>query len=161
MSDDWHAMVNKFENYRQEVREGKKGKTAQFWIRYLDLMRLQHQIYTAIQTNDFDIRLNAWKEMLPLYFALNKTNYARYGTWYVQTMTEVDDCYPSLRELLNPLVFQSKHKLHIPFALQSTNEVSNLLIKMLNHLKWFLIPIFAFWFIIILTGLPLNRSARI
>lgn len=100
MSDDWRAMVNKFENYRQEVREGKKGKTAQFWIMYLDLMRLQHQIHTAIQTNDFDMRLNAWKEMLPLYFALNKTNYARYGTWYVQTMTEVDDRYPGLKELL-------------------------------------------------------------
>ena len=119
-------------------------------------MRLQHQIHTAIQTNDFDMRLNAWKEMLPLHFALNKTNYARYGTWHVQPMTEVDDCYPGLRELLNLPVFQSKHKLHIPFALQSTNEVSNLLIKMLKHLVWFLIPIFAFWFIIILSGLSLN-----
>ena len=59
MSDDWRTMVNKFENYRQEVREGKKGKTAQFWIMYLDLMRLEHQIHTVIQTNDFNIRLNA------------------------------------------------------------------------------------------------------
>ena len=146
MSDDWRAMVNKFENYRQEVREGKKGKTAQFWIMYLDLMRLQHQIHTTIQTNDFDIRLNAWKEMLPLYFALNKMNYARYGTWYVQTMTEL---------LKSPgLSVQGQTSYPIHTSIDQRGEQS-------IHPVWFLIPIFAFWFIIILSGLPLNRSAKI
>ena len=68
MSDEWRAMANKFENYRQEVRQGKKGKAAQFWIMYLDLMRVQHQIHTAIQTNDFDMRLNAWKRNAAFVF---------------------------------------------------------------------------------------------
>ena len=63
-------------------------------------MRLQHQIHTAVQTNDFDMRLDAWNKMLPIYFALNKTNYARYGTWYVQTMKEIDDRYSGLKHLL-------------------------------------------------------------
>ena len=49
-------------------------------------MRLQHQIQSAVQTNDFDMRLDAWNKMLPYYFSFNKTNYASYGTWYVQTI---------------------------------------------------------------------------
>ena len=32
-------------------------------------------------TDDFEVRLCAWKQFLPSYFALNKTNYARYGSY--------------------------------------------------------------------------------
>ena len=46
------------------------------------------------------MRLDAWDKMLPMYFAFNKTNYARYGTWYVQTMKEIDDRYLGLKPLL-------------------------------------------------------------
>ena len=62
-------------------------------------MRTQHKIHTAVQTNDFELRLQAWEEMLPFYFAFNKTNYARYGCWYVQTMKEIDLRYPGLKEM--------------------------------------------------------------
>ena len=104
-------------NYRQEVRDGKNGKTAQFWVLYLDLMRIQHQIHIAVQTNDFEMRLNAWKEILPLYFAFNKTNYARYGTWYVQTMIEIDERYPGLKELLNTTGFSVQAQTSYPIRI--------------------------------------------
>ena len=96
---DWNDFIQKYERYRQDVRDGKIGKTAQFWMIYLDLMRTQHKIHTAVQTNDFELRLQAWEEMLPFYFAFNKTNYARYGCWYVQTMKEIDLRYPGLKEM--------------------------------------------------------------
>ena len=79
----WNEFLQKYESYRQEVRDGKIGKTAQFWMIYLDIMRIQHKIHTAVQTNNFEMRMQAWDEMLPFYFAFNKTNYARYGSWYV------------------------------------------------------------------------------
>lgn len=63
---------------------------------YLNIMRIQHMIHTAVQTNNFEMRLQAWDEMLPFYFAFNKTNYAIYGLWYVQIMKEVDLRYPGL-----------------------------------------------------------------
>ena len=78
--EDTSKLFQKYEKYRDNVRERRIGKTVQFWILYLDLMRLQHQIHTTVQTNDFDMRLDAWDKMLLMYFAFNKTNYARYGT---------------------------------------------------------------------------------
>lgn len=84
----------------ETMSERKIGKTIQFWVLYLDLMRLQHQIPTAVQTNKFNMRLDAWDKTLPMYFAFNKTNYARYGTWFVQTMKEIDDRYPGVKPLL-------------------------------------------------------------
>lgn len=86
--------------FRKSASEGKIGKTAQFWILYMDLMKLQHQIHTAIQTNDFEMRLDVWEKMLPYYFAFNKTNYARYGSWYVELLRNIDTQYPGLKPLL-------------------------------------------------------------
>ena len=43
-----------YESYREQARNGSLGKTAQFWILYLDLIRMEHVIRTAVQENDFD-----------------------------------------------------------------------------------------------------------
>ena len=75
-----HEFACKYKAFRQSVKEGKLSKAPQFWMIYLDLMRNQNMIHLAIQENDFDSRLYAWQEMLPLYFATSQVNYARYGS---------------------------------------------------------------------------------
>ena len=97
---DASNLFQMYETYRKDVRQGRIGNTAKYWLMCLDLIRLQHQIHTAVQTNDFDMRLDAWNKMLPYYFAFNKTYYAKYGTWYAQTMKEIVHCYPGLKEPL-------------------------------------------------------------
>ena len=68
------------ELFKQTVRDVKLGKTQQFWLLYLDMSRNQHMIHLAVQENNFDLRLAAWKNCLSLYFATNQFNYARYGS---------------------------------------------------------------------------------
>ena len=65
-------------------------------------MRLQHQGHAAIQTNDFEMHLNAWQRVLSYYFIFNKMNYARYGPYYVQVLKEIESKYPGLKEFLFP-----------------------------------------------------------
>ena len=38
--------------------------------------------------------------ILPYYFALSKLNYVRYGTYYVETLKQIDILYPGLKPLL-------------------------------------------------------------
>ena len=75
-----------YEDCRNSVRNGKLGKTATFWLTYLDFVRMQLVIHTSIQENDFEKRVLGWKYFLPFYFALNYFNYARYGSYYVQVL---------------------------------------------------------------------------
>ena len=63
-------------------------------------MRAQHYAHTAVQENNFDLRLFAWQYFLPFYFALDKTNYARYGSFYVETMRQIEQKHPGLKHLL-------------------------------------------------------------
>lgn len=71
------TVIQQYEVFRKEVENGSLGKTAQFWMIYLNLMRMQMLALTSIQENDLDMLICAWKSFLPLYFAMNKVNYAR------------------------------------------------------------------------------------
>ena len=90
----------KYEAFRQQVKEGLLGKTAQFWVVYLNLMSYQHLTHLAIQENDFGLRLFCWKQFIPYYFALNKVNYARYGSYYTEIMQNIDILHLGLRQIM-------------------------------------------------------------
>ena len=47
------------------------------------------QIYHTVQTNDIGLRLDELKKELPFCFALNKENYARYGTISVHSLANI------------------------------------------------------------------------
>ena len=89
-----------FENYKEACRSGGLGPTAIFWMNYLDMMETQNMIHLAIQENNLEMLIYSWKLILPWYFALNKTNYARYGSVYFNNLVNIDLIYPGLRDLL-------------------------------------------------------------
>ena len=68
---------------------------------YLELMRNQNMIHIVVQENEFERRLQAWQEMLPFYFAINLVNYARYGSYYVEMLKNLDQSHPGLKALLS------------------------------------------------------------
>ena len=89
-----------YESLKESIRKGDLGYTTQYWMIYLDLMRQQHLIHTSVQENNFDLCLNAWQYFIPFYFASGKTNYARYGSFYVHQLKSIEILYPGLKELL-------------------------------------------------------------
>lgn len=73
---DEHFLKN-YEEFREFARQGALGKTAQFWLLYMDLMKYKIMAHSAIQENDIETLLYSWKAFIPMYFILNKRNYAR------------------------------------------------------------------------------------
>ena len=80
----------RYEAFKQTIRSGDLGKTPQFWMIYLDLMKQQHALHISVQENNLEQRLHAWQYFLPYYFAMNKSNYARYGSFYLRSMKSAD-----------------------------------------------------------------------
>ena len=98
--EDLATFLQRYGRFQMQVRCGSKGKTPQFWMMYLDLFRVQTFAHTAIQINDLEMFTYAWKRFVPMYFATNKVNYARYGSYYLHTLINMDTIYPGLRNLL-------------------------------------------------------------
>ena len=79
--------IDEYKEFQQRIRNGEFGKTPMLWLfLHLDLMRVQHLAHLSIQENNFEVRLKCWQYFLPLYFALNKTNYFHYGSCYVNLL---------------------------------------------------------------------------
>ena len=90
-----------YNDYLEQIRQGNFRKTAQHWLTYLDLMRMQDAIHTAVQENNFEARLYAWEYFIPFYFVFKKTNYARYGSYYIETLKAIENSYPGMNEMMN------------------------------------------------------------
>ena len=71
------SFLNNYERFRETARQGALGYTAQFWLLYMDLMKYQIMAHTAVQENDIETLIFCWKAFIPMYFILNKRNYAR------------------------------------------------------------------------------------
>ena len=97
--NEFHQLSEKYEKYKEDCRKGKLGETAKFWLTYLDLMHFQNMIRLAVQENNIDMLIDSWKYFLPWYFALNKTNYARYGSYYYNNLVNMEQLYPGLKHL--------------------------------------------------------------
>ena len=67
---------------------------------YLDMMDTQHLLHAAIKDNNFDLRLMCWKRCLPLFFSFNKQNYARYASYYVQSLELLESTHPGAKNLI-------------------------------------------------------------
>ena len=57
-------------------------------------------IHLAVKENEFACRLYAWQKMLPLYFATNQVSYAKFGSYYVKILKNLNQFHPGLRAVL-------------------------------------------------------------
>ena len=98
---EFHRQYLEFRMQMQRCRVGDFGRTAQFWVvLYLNIIEVLHMIHNAVQINDLDLRMIAWKKMLPFFFAMNKTNYSRYDSYYLRMLESIELQYPGCKELL-------------------------------------------------------------
>ena len=100
-SDEFCKLHEKFKGVRDEYLNGNRGKTAQFWMMYLNLIELQQRFHYSINVNDFTLRLECWKKIIQLCFPTNKKNYARYGAYYVRVLENLENTHPGAIEELS------------------------------------------------------------
>ena len=78
-------------DFFQSTLNGDNSKTAQYWAKYLEM---QTMIHTAVQENNFEMRLQGWTYWIPFYFSTDLFNYAHYGTCYLETLKNIQKNYP-------------------------------------------------------------------
>ena len=69
---------------------GKYSKTPQFWMSYQSAVDQLHKLHYTININDFYLHATLWENAIADCFSMNKQNYARYGTYYVLQLLNID-----------------------------------------------------------------------
>ena len=67
-SSSFNELFSEYEIFKDQVRNGNKGKTAQFWIQYMDRIWLLMNFSLATRQNNFDLHLSSYKSYV-LFFS--------------------------------------------------------------------------------------------
>ena len=113
----------RYESLKSRCLRGEFGKTPQFWMTYQKAIDRQHKFHFSINTNDFDLRLKRWKDSLPLCSVTNKQNYARYGTYYITQLENIDLTHPGAKEELQEMGLSvSRNQFNIRQSIDGAGE---------------------------------------
>ena len=92
--------LDKYIKFQEEVRKGSLGKTAQFWMSFLDDARLVFLIIYAVKTNSLPLFHKTLGDMADLFFSFGGQNYARYLSWFYCFLLSIEESHPGASELL-------------------------------------------------------------
>ena len=68
MAEHTNELIKKYEEFAQEARNGNHGKTAQYWMGYVDMLHLYHEFSRSIRTGDLDLYIYCLQRMTALFY---------------------------------------------------------------------------------------------
>lgn len=79
--------MQQYEQYFQKVLNGELGPTAQYWAIYVYMInRVHRDLMRALRTNNVEEYISALPAIIDIFFALNRTNYARWGVLFLNQL---------------------------------------------------------------------------
>ena len=94
------SLLVEYTEFQDQVRRGVLGKTAAFWISFLDHARRIFMLIYAVKCNQFPLFHKSMCDMAELFFAFGGHNYARYLTWFDVFLTNIHESHPGAKHLL-------------------------------------------------------------
>jgi len=74
-SDSCMDFVNRYDSFKDRVRQGKLGKTAQFWLAYCDCVWTLLSFQRAVKENDLELFITSMRKMCALLFSADHLHY--------------------------------------------------------------------------------------
>ena len=99
-NSEFIAFAGKYMGFKSNVRAGQYGKTAQFWMQYMDTIQMVLSLIRATKENNLLLHIASLHKLCPLFFALDHHNYARYVPVYLLSLMNLDKTHPGAKELL-------------------------------------------------------------
>ena len=99
-SDQFLEYFERYQAFKEDVRRGDLGKTARFWIQYIDILQQILMLIKATKENDLESHIGLLHDLCPLFVAFDHVNYARYTSVYLMTLENLENTHPGATELL-------------------------------------------------------------
>ena len=94
------SLVQEYADFKENIRKGEMGKTARFWMSYMDHIWLILKLIQAVKVNDLSLYCECLYKMFELFFSFDGHNYARYLTFFAVFLANVDETHPGATRLL-------------------------------------------------------------
>jgi hypothetical protein len=89
-SEDIAVAVKGFESFFHGLLDGSGGKLAQYWAIYVYIVNRVHRLLQrAVRMNDLDLFEKVLPSVVDIFFALNRPNYARWGSLFLTKLQKM------------------------------------------------------------------------
>ena len=99
-SESCNKSLDRYDKFKETVRQGALGKTAQFWLSYMEKVGLILQFHRATKENCLTVHLASLQRMCSMFFSLDHPNCARYSAFYLLNMLNLEKTHPGAEDLL-------------------------------------------------------------
>jgi len=100
-SESCAELLLHYSEFKAKVCDGQLGKTAQFWLKYMEKVWLILRFLRATKENNLELHIASLEQMASLFFALDHPNYAQYTTVYLLILLNLEETHPGAKELLS------------------------------------------------------------
>ena len=118
-NDEYSAELNDFfvsyDEYSRDTLNGYYGKTAKFWMKYIDTMHLYRKFIRSIRTGNLDAYIWCLPKLSNFFFRLNHPNYARWCIQYHDNLLKLSETHPEVYEEFKRGMFSIK-RTNKPFS---------------------------------------------
>lgn len=91
LSDEFKKLSEDYEKFFHRVIKGDFGETATYWAVYIYFInRLFREFQRAVRTNNVELYIKVFPSMIDVFFALNRPNYARWGSYSLEKMASLN-----------------------------------------------------------------------
>lgn len=94
-------IINTYCAHKDRCKRGMFGKTAQFYITYIDLINYYHLLSRSIRSGDFQLFKYILSKIVSLFFVTNQSNYARWLQRYHDNLLKLNETHPELERAMN------------------------------------------------------------
>ena len=95
-SDEMNYLLQRYADFMKGTESGKHGKTAQFWIQYINLVGVYHTLVKSVRTGELDLFISTLPQISNVFFALNHPNYARWSVFYHERLLDLQETHPQV-----------------------------------------------------------------
>ena len=89
-------VIEQYEAFCKQTMQGSLGKTAQYWMQYIDMIHLYHNFSRSIRSGDLDLYTSCLPEVASYFFALNHQNYSRWSIKYHDNLIKLEETHPEV-----------------------------------------------------------------
>ena len=85
-----------YHSYVTDTLDGKHGKTAQFWISYVQMIHIYHEFSRSIRSGDLDMYIACLQKISNYFFVMNHPNNACWTVKYHDSLLKILETHPGV-----------------------------------------------------------------
>ena len=101
MAEGTNELIEKYGEFTQEARNGNHGKTAKYWMGYVDIFHLYREFWRSMRIGDQNLYIYFIQQINVFFFTFNHQNYSRWLTLNNGDLLTFKKSYPGIYEEFN------------------------------------------------------------